>query len=322
MSVVLFHLGGVGLPKLGSPLIARLTSWGWTGVEVFFVISGFVIPFVMMKGDYHWRDGGNFLVRRFVRIWPPSAILIALTVAQYAVIDSMRVADLGGMTKFSAGSIVANLFYVTPYTDYGWLNGILWTLLVEFQFYLFLALVFPLLSAHRAWLATAGAASVLTALLPIPATALFLKFAIYFAMGGVALLYRERHIKRATMLILLAVMALAAGIGIGWLPSDFAVGTALVIALVPIRSRLFVFLGKISYSLYLVHVLAASTAEYLFVLAVHPTGPIERFAGQLVCLAAAIVSAWIFYLLVERYFVDWSQRLAHPKALLARGEAE
>lgn len=310
LTVVLFHLGGAGLPKLNSPLTIQLTSWGWTGVEVFFVISGFVIPFVMLKGDYHWRDGGQFMARRLIRIWPPSAILIGLTVLQYAAINSMGQGDPLGWTSLSVARIAANLFYIAPFTGQDWLNGILWTLSVEFQFYLLLALAFPLFVAHRAWLWVAGLVSLVTALLPFAGVAQFLTYAIYFAMGGVTLLFREQKMTRAALVALLAVMMAVATIELGWLPSSFAAATALVIAFVPIRSRLFIFLGMISYSLYLTHMLIASSAEFLIVRLFGPDTAIERVAAQLLCLAVTIVGAWLFYLLVERHFVIWSQRFA------------
>ena len=314
LSVVLFHLGGAGLPKLSTPLTTSLTAWGWTGVEVFFVISGFVIPFVMLNGKYHWRDGGNFLARRFIRIWPPSAILIALTVLQYAVVNRLGQGDPGGWTNLSAERVVANLSYAVPFTNQSWLNGILWTLAVEFQFYLALALIFPLLMRHWAWIAATGAASLVTALLPGAEQALFLKNAIYFAMGGVALLYREERIGRPAMLALVALMGIVATAQIGLLPTGFAASTALIIALLPLRNRLFIFLGTISYSLYLTHILIASTAEFLLLRMFNPVTEPARLAAQFACLGAAIAGAWLFYWLVERHFVTWSQRFARQTA--------
>jgi peptidoglycan/LPS O-acetylase OafA/YrhL len=317
LSVCLFHFGGAALPKLSSPLTTNLTSWGWTGVEVFFVISGFVIPYVLLRGNYHWRDGGNFLARRFVRIWPPSAVLIALTVLQYVVINRIGMGDPAGWTEVSPGRVAVNLAYAVPFTGYTWLNGILWTLAVEFQYYIVLALLFPLLTRHYGWLIAAGAISLVSSLLPFAETMLFLHFANYFAMGGVVLLFREQKIERWTLLGALAVMAAVAVSQIGWLPTLFATATALVIAFVPIRNRVFVFLGTISYSLYLVHILVGSTAEYVVVRLFAPDTVVERWLAQIAILGAAILGAWVFYLLVERHFVTWSQRLAAPREVRA-----
>lgn len=308
MSVVLFHLGGASLPKLNSALTLRLTSWGWTGVEMFFVISGFVIPFVLMKGSYHLSDCGNFLGRRFIRIWPPAAVLIAFTVAQYAVVTWIQGAQSDEWASLSMGMVLANLFYVAPLTGHPWLNGILWTLAVEFQYYVFLALAFPFLRSSRGCLIAAGFASLVTAQLPGAEIIQFLSFAIFFAMGGLVLLYRERQVGTMTFLAILAVMASVALAQLGLLATSFATATALIIAFVTINNRVLMFFGTISYSLYLVHILVASTAEFVLVKTLGPSTPLARFATQMACLVIAVVGAWVFYLLVERHFVTLSQR--------------
>lgn len=310
LSVVLFHLGGAGLPKLASPLTISLTSWGWTGVEIFFVISGFVIPFVMLKSSYQWRHGGSFLTRRFIRIWPPSAILVALTVAQFAVVNYIQGGASDVWSSPSAGKIFANLFYAVPFTDHSWLNGVLWTLAVEFEYYLFLALAFPLIASSRAWLVSTGLASLITAILPGAETVLFLKYAAFFAMGGLCLLFHEQHIRRAFFLAVLGLMAGVASVQLGMLATGFATATALIIAFVPIQNRLFVFLGTISYSLYLIHMLVASTTEFLLAKAFEPVNPSSRLVAQIVCIAVAIGGAWVFYQLVERHFVTLSQQFS------------
>jgi peptidoglycan/LPS O-acetylase OafA/YrhL len=310
LSVCLFHLGGAGLPKLASPLTASLTSWGWTGVQAFFVISGFVIPYVMLRGDYHWRNAGNFLARRFVRVWPPSAILIGLTCALFAVLNFAGRGDPAGWTALSIERVIANLAYAVPFTDQSWLNGVLWTLCVEFQYYLLLALILPLLRGHPVWLIATGALSLVSVFLPFAQTAKFFVCAIYFAMGGVVLLYREHRLPQLPTIALLALMGIVAALELGWLQSAVGVGTGLIIAFVPLRSRILTFLGTISYSLYLVHMLFASTTEFLVIRLIDPTSPVQRIIAQLICLAAAIGGAWLFYLIVERRFVNLSQGLA------------
>lgn len=306
------------LPKLSSPLTHQMTGWGWTGVEVFFVISGFVIPYSMLRSTYCWRHLGRFLIRRVVRIWPPSVVLIALTCLQYAFINWIGKGDSTGWTQLSAGRIAANLFYAVPFTGDSWLNGILWTLSVEFQFYIFLALIFPLITAHRGWLVALGWIALISALFPFAATALFFRYAIYFAMGGLVLIYREGGIDRWRALAILGLMAAVAVAQLGWLPSVFALATSLIIGFGSLKNRALVFLGTISYSLYLVHILVSSTLEYAIVRVFGATAPAEKLVAQSVCLAAAILGAWIFYLVVERHFVALSQRLGDWRAEFGR----
>lgn len=322
LSVCLFHLGGAVLPKLASPLTSSLTSWGWTGVEVFFVISGFVIPYVLLRSHYRWADAGNFLARRFVRIWPPSAILIVLSIAQYAVINRVGMNDPAGFIALDPWRIAVNFAYAVPFTSETWLNGILWTLAVEFQYYIVLSLIFPLLVANRGWLIAVFIASLASALLPFAEMAQFFRFAIYFAMGGLILLYREQKLGRLAMSGLLLLMTLVAILQIGAMPSLFAAGTALIIAFVPIRSRVLIFLGTISYSLYLTHILIASTSEFLLVRMFAPDTHLERLLAQLACFGATIIGAWLFYHLVERHFVTLSHGLVRRAKREPRLESE
>ncbi|MGD0525725.1 MAG: acyltransferase [Polyangiaceae bacterium] len=130
--VVLFHAGWYGafhIPpeKYGALLVApwMLLAWrGDFGVDVFFVLSGFLIAGMLI--DEQARTGriqlGLFYGRRLLRLWP------ALGVAVLA--DAIIVGDHADMAW-------ANLFYVSnfvPIADaaMGWT----WSLAIEEQFYL------------------------------------------------------------------------------------------------------------------------------------------------------------------------------------------
>ena len=72
--VVLFHVQALAWPYLDQlPLVRQVISAGWTGVELFFVLSGFVITL-----SYVERVGrrpsprvvGRFVLNRFARVWP------------------------------------------------------------------------------------------------------------------------------------------------------------------------------------------------------------------------------------------------------------
>ena len=55
--------------------------YGFLGVDVFFVISGFVIPYAMYRGMYRFKNFGTFLLKRVIRIEPPFLISIILVIA-------------------------------------------------------------------------------------------------------------------------------------------------------------------------------------------------------------------------------------------------
>src|SRR5271166_6626421 len=55
-------------------------KYGYLGVHIFFVISGFVIPWSLYRGKYVLRDYPRFLLKRNVRLYPPYLASIAVTI--------------------------------------------------------------------------------------------------------------------------------------------------------------------------------------------------------------------------------------------------
>lgn len=137
--VLVYHVIEVGawkeFPVTGLALLARI---GWVGVDLFFVISGFVIGKAAMEGALGnapgWRR--NFAERRLRRIVP----LYALTALVFVLLVNPDVLLAGW--KIAAVHGVSHLFFVHnlhPAT-HGSINGPNWSVGLEMQFYL-LALV-------------------------------------------------------------------------------------------------------------------------------------------------------------------------------------
>jgi len=135
-AVVAFHAG--------API-----SGGFTGVDVFFVISGFVITLMLSR---EWEQHGTidllaFYIRRFKRLAPALSLVVSTTMIAGLFLMSpigsdVRVAGLTGIGAifFCANVVIAKLSggYFEPAVD---VNPLLntWSLSVEEQFYL----VFP-----------------------------------------------------------------------------------------------------------------------------------------------------------------------------------
>lgn len=123
---ILLVLGGhstdFGLSGIG----ARAFSWGWTGVDLFFVLSGFLIAKQLWselaaRGDI---KVGRFLLKRGLRIWP----------LYYATIAIVFLLDIP--THRSPKPLLADLFAVSDYFHHQVPGG--WSLSIEEQFYLIL----------------------------------------------------------------------------------------------------------------------------------------------------------------------------------------
>ncbi|WP_218000451.1 acyltransferase family protein, partial [Micrococcus lylae] len=137
LSVLLFHAGLPWLPG------------GYVGVDVFFVISGFLITGLLIKEIS--RTGGvcltDFYVRRVRRILPAALVVIALTLAAgWALLPLSRWESLGWTGLWAALS-VSNWSLAADSTDYFNADAApsplqhYWSLGVEEQYYL----VWPLL---------------------------------------------------------------------------------------------------------------------------------------------------------------------------------
>ncbi|MEU6930396.1 acyltransferase [Streptomyces sp. NPDC046374] len=140
LTVAAFHF--LGTPKLGtwgeSPkvfayLVHRAAMYGWLGVEMFFLISGFVICMSAWG-----RTPGEFAVSRISRLFPAYWFVLLLICVRVALIP-LRTEDPG--TMLHPRALVANLTMLPGPLGSDLLNGVAWTLDVEARFYLLMVLV-------------------------------------------------------------------------------------------------------------------------------------------------------------------------------------
>ena len=142
-SVLAFHLafyswaaptstvGSIYENAASYPLLAPWTWFGWVGVEIFFVISGFVIA-----NSANNASPMAFLKGRVLRLYPAAWICALITLAAWLLIDGATWARL------SSGF----LHSMTLWVQGPWIDGVYWTLAVEMAFY---ALIFLLLVSTR-----------------------------------------------------------------------------------------------------------------------------------------------------------------------------
>lgn len=78
-----FYYGGPlrdPLSKILPAPLCELLEHGWLGVEIFFVISGFIIAYSLRKAHVNLSFFGNFVLRRSLRLDPPYWATIALVI--------------------------------------------------------------------------------------------------------------------------------------------------------------------------------------------------------------------------------------------------
>lgn len=337
LSVIFFHLEVPGF------------AWGWTGVPLFFVISGFLITRILLS----LRDRSNtlwgtylreFYVRRSLRIFP----------LYYAYLGVACVLAL--ISHYSVPNLWTFFFYLQNYplgaTSFAspWVLGHTWSLAVEEQFYL----VWPLIIwwAGRDRLPWVIVTTIILSIIARIAILLwtgnpFLQFATLpscadgLAMGaGLSLLYDSGSSRsRSVRLLLAAGVLLLISIGlIGyealWTPTRwvhspignwfFSIVCIFYSALLwqvltcPLwLLRLLEWtplrqLGKISYGLYLYHGLVLILTDKMLGYHLAPPSATLSLVRATVVLGVTFVAAQLSFSLFESKFLRLKDVLAGP----------
>jgi peptidoglycan/LPS O-acetylase OafA/YrhL len=234
--VVAAHsLAGIRTASLG-----RAFTFGWTGVDLFFVLSGFLITRILL----HSRDRSGFLrtfvARRALRIWPAYLMVVLLAFAGVARIpDGPLAFNANAYPWYVYALYLQNLWFKDPGP---WLLSPTWSLAIEEQYYL----VWPVLVALLPRRALVAILAVVVVGMPLVRIASFLNGATAFevytatwcrldglALGGlVAFLAHARGgslpealTRRAAVLVVPALLVMAL-----WIASRFFVTPVNVLA--------------------------------------------------------------------------------------------
>jgi exopolysaccharide production protein ExoZ len=257
LGVVVFHFGLM-------PATAIPFGTGASGVDIFFVLSGFIVAHSSARSSRH------FLAHRLIRVLP--AYWIATLIAALFTLQNM---DLAG----ASGWLVQSLFYLPHPEGRSPLIFVAWTLVYELAFYLlyWVALRFGARTAPAACLAFLLA----LALVHPPGVPGPWPLLLEFAMGIGIYLGVERYrlaelvpgwsglLAAAVGLVLLTVLPLIRG----YRPDEYqslvrvlcwGVPAAMIVcglviaehAGLAIRSKLVLLLGAASYAVYLLHPVA------------------------------------------------------------------
>lgn len=140
MLVVFYHLFELGSPAMKQLLLWPPNPYGWVGVDLFFVLSGFFIGRLVLEPE-QFRPG-VFFVRRAFRILPAYYFSIAVIVL---FLQPGLLFSTNGWWHLVSHAF---LFHNILPDHHGSINGVYWTLAVEWQFYLLMLVAAPLLRSR------------------------------------------------------------------------------------------------------------------------------------------------------------------------------
>lgn len=327
LGVALSHLLAIEAKNSGDQIWNYWLSFGMVGVDLFFVISGFIMVYVTTNLPEGLRSSASFLFARVLRIYPLYWLVSLVVLAVWAFWPDLVFSSVEGDPN------IVKSFALYPDERYPLLI-LGWTLIHEMGFYLVfaLSLLFPrrfLPHFLVVWgmIVGAGFAMKLGAGSPV-LTILFSPLTFEFLLGAfgaiVFLRYSGGYGRTAFLagIASLLVAVLLAGAKykfmIGpheWRAIYFAVPCALIVygAVSTEHVKAYLFppfvqtLGDWSYSLYLTHVLVMSLIGYMW-RPMTSAGPIDNLIASIAMLGLSILGAAITYRLFEKPTIMLAKR--------------
>jgi peptidoglycan/LPS O-acetylase OafA/YrhL len=281
-------------------------KYGWLGVHIFFVISGFIIPYSLYQYRYSIRDYFRFAGKRLARLHPPYVASIVVVVALgYMMMLIPHWNAPRPDTSFL--QMVSHFFYVNDFVGRPWLNVAYWTLSIELQWYLLLGVAFPLLGNRRWQMQIAGALLLILGHRLVPNEHIIFHIVPVFLIGVFVFQYRMRLSSMARALISIGAMFAIMKTPIGMPVSVVSVAAGLLIAFVTLENRWLLKLGEVSYSLYLLHIpIGLRVIDFTSRL---PYAGRYLVLIDIVAIAASIYASVLFYRWVELPSQRWSSSL-------------
>ena len=306
-------------------LLGQVASFGAKGVQLFFIVSALTLMMSMKKRTtVESNPLRNFFLRRFFRIAPAFYLVLLL----YIVVGPFIRASRTGINTTSVSHALLVATFLNGWRP-DWINVPVvgqWSIAIEVLFYLLLPFLFPFLTSFRKAVLGWGASMLLYVAsfylavrlcaiegffgsqvldfaywwFPSQLPIFFYGIGLYFilaeriSLGKIVLAYVP-----ATLLIILVHRSLST---VGLLP---VVGLALMLFVILVarrRSILIVnpvtrFLGKISFSVYLVHPLVISSVKRIFTPRLVPNDLVRfglSYAAVLIMVAPITILTWSF----------------------------
>lgn len=304
LSVAIFHFSAY---FTWNESATTIFSGGAQGVEIFYLISGFIITYSLYHSGYVLKNYFQYLGKRLGRLLPPYILTIGLIqlsgflLCYYAWECSYDV---------NFRQIALNIFFLADlFPNYDWINPIFATLEVELQFYLLIGLLFPFIKKYS-W------SFLLICLFLLSAGYVFRDFDTVlvnspFFICGMSLFFIKERGWQPFYVISLGAALLSLFLFYYWEDLGAAIIGFSLLLFLPNTFRPLNLTGKISYSLYLTHGLCGGW--FLFFTSK------SKFAidNPWVMIIAAIGISWLvaygIYWLIEKPSIAFSKKIKYKK---------
>lgn len=331
LSVLIYHVIVLKEVQYNIPIL-NWFKFGWIGVDIFLVLSGFVVTLSGIKLIQKSPDDFKitFLTRRILRIFP----LYAITCIAYILFIEPELIIRNDFFR----QVYTHLFFThnTSLDTHGSINGVTWSIALEMQFYLFMLflprytkrpIVFFLVCVSAAWLWKLGCFILTPQSVPNSGFILFFKttqlpgsldefaigfFTAYFYLYYKDILYRYKYwlLSLAILLVYVCTILFTNYAGYWVYPGMvvfFKPLIGLMTALVIITAinfeaffsgaylKPFKYFGKISYGIYLWHLIVIKAVNKL---------EISKLDYMILVIVITVILSSLSWHFFEKQFLD------------------
>ena len=314
LAVVFYHYSFRGyaadaMSVMPYSLLAPAAKYGYLGVELFFMISGFVILMTAANGCLR-----GFVISRIVRLYPAFWACCTITFAATILIGAPRYSAT--ITQYLVNMTMLSGFVGVPAID-----DVYWSLFIELRFYALIAIILMLGKINQAqtfivlWLI----AALFMELYPIGKlqSILITNYAAFFIAGSACFLIWSKGFSLSRAAIILASWGLAVSQSLGHLQSfenhyntvmnsDVVVGiiTTFFVVMIMVSLRLtgwvgrtrWLWAGAVTYPLYLLH----QNIGFMVFNQAYPT--VSAHLLFWTAVITSILSAYAVHILIEKRY--------------------
>ena len=289
--VAFYHYTNFFLPETN--LFNFICARGYLGVEAFFVISGLVVPYSMAQKKYSLRHIGRQFVSRAIRIEPAYwASIVMMLLIDASMWYPYPKKWLYSLDFYNLG---LHLVHANAIMHQSWVRAIYWTLAIDWQFYIFALLTFPLMNRREWWIRYVFYAffafrfwSTPYELLPYHASS--------FGVGFMLFHYYMGYMGRKELLLVLSAFLYIHFHDIEWQIGVATILPGAIIYFINAEWSWAKFIGKMSYSFYLTHIGSGWMLLH---------GATKYYKDNHWVMGAMVFVAVGFSMLFAKFFYDW-----------------
>lgn len=315
--VVAFHsVISAKIYNLSTDFFLNVDVWGAAGVDIFFIISGFIMVYIQLKKK---KKPLEFIVDRAERIVPLYWFL-TFGIASLLIIFPQAFREL----QISIEYFLKSLFFISSYDGKHPILYVGWTLEYEMLFYLVFAIS---LFAKNLNVSVSISIIVLSFLVYLGLNDIVIEF-IYGMLVGI--IFSKIKIHFNNILILVAIVA---GFSLLILNMDSKLPRSIIwglpslliflgfLYLKPIKNKILATLGNASYSIYLVQVFSIPVCYKIFSKIPEINIIFINELYVILCCAVSVISGVLLHFLIEKPIAKLIKKLKFKKSVAGRAQS-